>query len=202
MNMFARRSLLTSLSPAMTRRDEIPPPTLAGPRASYFPNVRLRTHENTEVRFYDDLIHGKIVLITFMFANCDGVCPIVTSNLRKVQDLLGDRVGRDVFMYSITLKPREDTPEALSHYAAMHQIKPGWLLLTGQPSDIELLRRKLGFVELDSEKDRDVTQHISVVRFGNESLDRWGACPAMASPAEIVKRVRLVEGPRDMTFPG
>jgi len=192
MERYSRRRLVTSLT-SPTRTREVPASEPSSPRASYFPNVRLRTHEGREVRFYDDLIHGKVVLITFMFANCDGICPTVTTNLRKVQDLLGERVGRDVFMYSITLKPKQDTPAALEHYARMHGIKPGWLFLTGAPSDIEVLRRKLGFVELDPVKDRDLTQHLGVVRFGNEPLDRWGACPAMARPEEIVKRVQLVE---------
>ena len=192
----ARRTFLTTLSGPFATADKNPPVALDGPRASYFPNVRLRTHENDEVLFYDDLIHGKIVVITFMFAKCDGVCPTVTANLRKVQDLLESRVGRDIFMYSITLKPKDDTPDALNHYARMHDIKPGWLFLTGQPADIEVLRRKLGFVELDPKKDRDLTQHLGVVRFGNERFDRWGACPAMANPSEIVKRILLVDGPQ------
>src|SRR5690242_12017621 len=80
--------------------------------AGYFPNVVLETHEGREVRFYDDLLKGKIVLVNFMYSVCRGVCPSVTTNLLKVQKLLGDRVGKDVFIYSITLKPDEDTPAA------------------------------------------------------------------------------------------
>src|SRR4026209_1555209 len=76
----------------------------------YFPNFELTTHEGKKVHFYDDLIKDKIVVINFMYANCQGVCMPVTMNLKKVQNLLGDRVGRDIFMYSITLKPEEDTP--------------------------------------------------------------------------------------------
>ena len=76
-----------------------------------FPNVTLTTHEGKKVRFYDDLIKDKIVLINFMYVKCEGICPGTTANLLKVQKMLGDRVGRDIFMYSITLKPEEDTPE-------------------------------------------------------------------------------------------
>ena len=74
-------------------------------RQRYFPNVILRTQDNKKVRFYDDLIKDKIVTINFFYAKCEGVCPLITTNLVKVQNLLGERVGRDVFMNSITLKP-------------------------------------------------------------------------------------------------
>ena len=197
-----RRSLLASVGFAPSAAASAPQDhirttnVVAGPRAAYFPNVPLWTHEHKQVRFYDDLIQGKIVVITFMFADCDGICPTVTSNLRKVQDLLAPRVGRDIFMYSITLKPKQDTPDVLSHYAAMHQLKPGWQLLTGRPADVEILRRKLGFVDADPQVDADVSQHIGIVRFGNEALDRWSACPALFSPGEIVKRILRMEDSR------
>src|SRR5262245_54554797 len=66
-----------------------------GFHAGYFPNVVLRTHEDREVRFYDDLLKNKIVVINFMYATCERICPLVTANLVQVQKLLGDRVGRD-----------------------------------------------------------------------------------------------------------
>src|SRR5215813_10354945 len=92
-------------------------------RARYFPNVVLTTHEGKKVRFYDDLIKDKIVTINFMYATCEGVCPGITANLVEVQELLGKRVGRDIFMYSITLKPEQDTPKVLKNYVKMHRIK-------------------------------------------------------------------------------
>jgi protein SCO1/2 len=151
--------------------------------------VVLRTHEGKAVRFYDDLIKGKIVVINFMYANCTGICPAMTMNLMKVQEALGGRVGRDIFMYSITLKPRQDDAMALRHYVEMHGIKPGWLFLTGSPGDIETLRRKLGFTDPDPVLDRDSSQHIGVVKFGNEAFDRWAACPALTDADQIVKSI-------------
>ena len=93
------------------------------------------------MRFYDDLIKDKVVVINFMYAQCEGICVPVTQNLKRVQNLLGKRVGRDIFMYSITLKPEEDTPEKLKHYVQMHKLKPGWTFLTGKPDEIQTLRR-------------------------------------------------------------
>src|SRR5580765_8135356 len=74
-------------------------------RQRYFPNLILTTHEGKQVRFYDDLVKDKIVIFNFMYARCEGICMPITLNLRKVQDLLADRMGRDIFMYSFTLKP-------------------------------------------------------------------------------------------------
>src|SRR6266849_2331475 len=112
----------------------------AGPRAGYFPNVALRTHEDKTVRFYDDLIAGKFVVINFMYTGCGDICPAMTANLVEVQRLLGERVGHDIFMYSITLQPELDTPEILRAYAETFGVQPGWLFLTGARDDVELLR--------------------------------------------------------------
>jgi protein SCO1/2 len=165
-------------------------------RDRYFPNVILRTHQNKKVRFYDDLIKDKIVTINFMYAHCEGFCPAITSNLVKVQKLLGPRVGRDIFMYSITLKPEEDTPSALRKYAQMHGAEPGWVFLTGQPGDIELLRRKLGFTDPDPIVDADKSNHIGNVRYGNEALQLWAACPGLAKPEWIVESISWVDWPK------
>lgn len=160
-----------------------------GFRAEYFPNVVLRTHENEAVRFYDDLLKDKVVAINFMYATCEGICPSVTSNLVQVQQILGNRVGRDIFMYSVTLKPEQDTPEVLEQYARMHQIGPGWFFLTGTPADIELIRRKLGAVNLDPLVDADTSSHIGLIRYGNEALERWAACAGQAKPAWIARSI-------------
>ncbi len=120
----------------------------------------------------------------------------ITMNLRKVQKLLGDRVGRDIFFYSITLKPEEDSPSALKEYAQMHNVGPGWLFLTGVPAEIELLRRKLGFTNPDPKLDADKSQHIGMVRYGNERLQLWAACPGMAHASWIVESVSFVDWPK------
>lgn len=166
-----------------------------GPRASYFPNFVLETHENQRVHFYDDLIKGKIVVINMMYAKCDGICPGMTANLLKVQQALGGRVGRDIFMYSLTVQPEQDTPAVLKQYAAMYGVKPGWRFLTGKRTEMEILRRKLGFFNPDPLVDADKSQHIGLVRYGNEALDRWAACPALSEPEQIAKAILWMDGP-------
>ncbi|MGH9970057.1 MAG: SCO family protein [Pyrinomonadaceae bacterium] len=170
-------------------------------RQRYFPNLVLTTHEGRKVRFYDDLIKDKIVIFNMMYAKCNGVCMPITRNLVSVQKLLGDRVGKDIFMYSFTLKPEEDSVRALKHYAHMHRVKPGWSFLTGSMADMELIRRKLGYVDPDPEVDKDKSNHIGVVKYGNEPLERWGGCPGLSSPAWIVETLSWVDWPKDMKVP-
>ncbi|HEX7957715.1 MAG TPA: SCO family protein [Pyrinomonadaceae bacterium] len=158
-------------------------------RERHFPNVPLVTHEGKKVRFFDDLIRDKIVVINFMYAKCEGICPGITTNLVKMQRMLGSRVGRDIFMYSFSLKPEQDTPEALAAYAKMHKVGPGWQYLTGDPADLELLRRKLGFTDPDPLADADKSNHIGNVRYGNEPLQLWAACPGMMKPEMIVESI-------------
>jgi len=166
-------------------------------RQRYFPNLVLTTQEGKKVKFYDDLVKDKIVVFNMFYAKCEGICSPVTRNLVRVQNLLGDRVGKDIFFYSFSLKPKEDTVPALKHYAEMHRVKPGWLFLTGSADDMELLRRKLGFVDPDPEVDKDTSNHIGVLKYGNEPLQRWGGCPGMQAPDAIAEAISWVDWPKD-----
>ena len=154
-----------------------------------FPNLKLQDQDGREVHFYDDLIKDKVVTINFFYAKCEGICPTVTANLAKAQKILGERVGREIFMTSISLKPEHDTPAALKEYAEMFKARPGWSFLTGKPDDVEHLRRSLGFTNLDPRLDKDTSQHIGNVRMGNEPLMLWAACPGMARPEFIAKSI-------------
>jgi protein SCO1/2 len=161
-------------------------------RQRYLPNVELQTQDGKTVHFYDDLVKDKIVTLNFFYAKCEGICPTVTANLARVQNILGEHVGQDVYMNSISLKPEHDTPAVLKEYAQMFKAKPGWTFLTGKPDDIEVLRRSLGFTNLDPKFDKDKSQHIGNVRYGNEPLMLWAACPGMGSPEFLAKSISWV----------
>ena len=164
-----------------------------GTEAQHFPNVALWTQHSTSVRFYDDLIKGRVVMINFMFTTCTSICPRTTANLVKVEEILGERLGRNVWMISISVDPANDTPEVLRRYAAQYDTKPGWSLVTGKQSDIDQIRRKLGAYDNDGDK----TQHSGVLIYGNETTGQWAAMPALADPATIVRSVtRLVRSPK------
>ncbi|UVE16491.1 SCO family protein [Pseudomonas sp. LS44] len=157
------------------------------------PNTPLYTHEGRAVRFYDDLVRDKVVAINMMYASCSGICPTATANLRLVQQLLGERLGRDVFMYSITLQPELDTPQSLKEYVALHHIEPGWLFLTGAPADIEELRYSLGFYDPDPLVDGNKASHSGMLRIGNDAYERWTMAPALATPKQILATINHVD---------
>jgi protein SCO1/2 len=167
-------------------------PRLAINSSSRIPNIPLVSHEGKKVRFYDDLVRDKVVTINMMYVSCADICPTATANLRRVQQLLGARVGRDIFMYSLSLQPELDTPETLKAYAELHRIDPGWLFLTGAAADIEELRYSLGFSDPDPEVDRDQTTHTGMLRIGNDTYQRWSMAPALAEPRQILATINHV----------
>ncbi len=153
-----------------------------------FPNVNLITHHGKQVRFYDDVIRGdKINIINMMYTQCPDVCGGALVNMVRAHKLLGDRMGREVFMYSITLDPRQDTPQVLARHAELLGAGVGWTFLTGQDADIQRLRRALGFVDRDPEVDRDLRSHTGMLRAGNDALNRWTACPAWAPARQLAQ---------------
>lgn len=162
----------------------------------HLPNIPMITHEGKRVFFYDDLVKDKIVTLNFFFAKCDEICPLVTANLAKVEKLLGDQVGRDIHMYSFTLKPKEDTVEVIRNYRKKFGAGPGWTFLTAEPDDMEKLRRGIGFTYPDPAIDKDKTQHIGNVRYGNEPLMYWAACPGMAHAEFLAESLEWIIHPR------
>jgi protein SCO1/2 len=104
-----------------------------------------------------------------------------------VQDLLGERMGRDIFFYSITLTPQRDTPKALRAYAANFETKPGWLFLTGAQADIDRIRRAQGFIDRDPQRDKNVSLHTAMGRYGSDRLDRWGSLSLRNDPETIAQ---------------
>lgn len=168
---------------------------LNGPHADYFPNLIVETHENRRALFYNDLLHGKMVLINCMSIASDAVYP-VTETLVKVQRLLGERVGKDIFMYSLTLDPEHDTPRALGAFAKKHGVNPGWLFLTGKPEVMDALRGRL-FFQVGAHHQHG-SAHLpdcsrGLIRYGNEAVGLWGAVPVKTEPEWIVKRLSWVE---------
>ncbi|MDX6692606.1 MAG: hypothetical protein QOF02_209 [Blastocatellia bacterium] len=160
--------------------------------ASYFPNLELLTQDNKPVRFYNDLLKGKVVLINFLFTTCQGVCSPMTANLVKVQNYLGERVGREVVMISISVDPLTDTPAALKKYSDSFKTQPGWYFLTGDKKNVDWVLYKLGgYVE-------DKQQHSSVLIIGNETTGEWIKVPAMSNPTEIANAVvKLLAPPKE-----
>ncbi len=188
--MFLRAVGGMALLPAMSfAAGRTPAPAPASYGAAYFSNAILQTHDGKTVRFYDDLLKGKFVVINMMYTSCTGICPANTANMKSVQQALGARVGKDIFMYSLSLRPQFDTPDALRDYVRKYDIQPGWTFLTGKPAEMENIRRKLGFYDSDPKLDADISQHTGMVRIGNVPFDRWSMVPALSSTRQIVSSI-------------
>ena len=148
--------------------------------AEYFTNVTLTTQDGVAVRFYDDLLKGKIVAINLIYTTCKYTCPLETARLAQVQRVLGDRMGRDIFFYSITIDPEVDTPAVLKAYAAKYQAGPGWTFLTGKKDDIDLISKKLGLYSPPNPSNPD--GHTPMLVVGNEVTGQWMRNSAVDNP--------------------
>jgi protein SCO1/2 len=177
-----------AVSAAPTDRSEAPKKkSLTRWGADYFPNILLVSHEGESLRFFDDLIKDKVVIINFIYASCPDACPLDTARLAKVQQILGDRVGQDIFLYSITIDPDQDTPEVLAEYAKRFRAGPGWLFLTGNEAEILLLRKKLGLFMAGLDEERK--DHNMSLIMGNQRTGQWMKRSPMDSPYFIAEQV-------------
>jgi protein SCO1/2 len=165
-------------------------PAAQPPGRADFPNALLLNQEGRPVRFYDDLVRGDhTIVIHFMYVQCADICPMTTANLARVQSLLGDRLGREIRIASISIDPVRDTPPILKAYAANFGVRAGWQFLTGRPHSIDQIRRRLGAYERDPERDRDKSQHTGMLVYGNEARGRWGRVSALADPHRIADSI-------------
>ena len=159
-------------------------------RLKHFPNLELVTHEGKSVRFYDDILRDRKVVINFMYTVCGNICTPVTQNILGAQRSL-KHLAKEINFYSISLTPLEDDPASLRAYMRMNNIDAGWTFLTGKPENIEKVRRGLGFAQQSSEADADISNHSGMLRIGDERLVSWGHTPATTSARAIARMIRF-----------
>ncbi len=176
----------------MTKLDYVQA-TVAGSRRP-FPNFLLAAHDGRQVRFYDDLVRGRLVLVSFAYTNCEGSCPASLAVLFATRRLLARKLGRAPDLVTITLDPLRDTVPALAHYVAAHGSPPGWTCVTGPAGSLETLRRYLGFYDPDPRVDADRTQHAALVAIGDDRRGRWQMASTRASAPELAKLALRASG--------
>jgi protein SCO1/2 len=141
--------------------------------ADYFPNYELTAHTGEKLRFFDDVIAGKVVAVNFIFTSCKDVCPMETARMAEVQRILGDRVGEDVFFYSISIDPEHDTVEVLKEYAERFGVDGArWKFLTGDKAEIDRIRDSFGVYSTPVE-EADLSNHNINLVIGNQSTGQW-----------------------------
>ena len=165
---------------------EQPKPEQQSPAQKYFSDVELLDQDGNKVRFYTDVLKGKTVIINAFFTTCTSVCPPMNRNLEKVQDAFGDRVGKDVFIVSISVDPETDTPPRLKEYARRFHAKPGWTFLTGKKENVDWALYKVGqYVETKDD-------HTTGIIVGNEATGLWKKALGLAKATELIQIVKSV----------
>jgi len=154
-----------------------------------FSDIELFTQHGERVRFYEDLVRDRAVLINLMYTTCEKICPANSARLAQIYDMLADWMGTDITLLSISIDPEVDTPERLKRYWEVFGAKPGWLFLTGDYDEIDRLRHELGVYDLDPVIDADKTQHSGVLTFGNDRTDRWVALPVLMHAEQLAMTV-------------
>lgn len=168
-------------------------PEDASPARTYFTDVELVNQNGEKVRFYTDVLKGKTVIVNAFFTTCTSVCPPMNRNMEKIQDVFGDRVGRDIFLVSLTVDPEVDTPARLKDYAQKFHARAGWVFLTGKKENLDWALYKLGqYVEAKDD-------HKTIFIIGNEPTGLWKKAFGMANVAELVQVVESVVNDKGAT---
>lgn len=175
----------------LTMAQELPAPQTPSadsesPAKKYFTDVLLTNQNGQKMRFYSDLLQGKVVIINSFFATCTGVCLPLTRNLEKLQQGLGARMGKDVHILSISVDPVVDTPASLKAYATKLNAGPGWYFLTGDKENVDFVLKKIGhFVDTKE-------SHLNIFIIGNERTGLWKKAYGLAKSDELMKVVDSV----------
>jgi len=164
--------------------------------AGYFPNVPLVTQDGRTVRFYDDLLKGKSVAVNVIYTRCKDECPLETARLVQLARTFGDRMGRDIFFYSISIDPEYDTPAVLKAYAEKYDVGPGWLFLTGKTEDIKLIAKKIGLSRGSDSANRD--GHTASLMVGDVEAGQWMRHSAVDNPQFLSASIGTFLGWRDV----
>jgi len=156
------------------------------PAQKYFTDTVLINQNGEKMRFYADLLHDKVVIINSFFATCQGTCLPMNRNLEKLQQALGDHIGKDVYIISISVDPVVDTPPKLKEYAKKLNARQGWYFLTGEKQSVDFVLNKLGqFVS-------DKQDHLNIFIIGNERTGLWKKAFGLAPSDQLAKVVESV----------
>lgn len=160
-------------------------------------NRTLWTHTGRKVRFYDDLVKGRVITFNLAYTRCTGSCPTGFSRLAEIQEELGDALGREVFMYTLSLDPENDTPRVLREAREDYGARKGWTFLTGTEAGVEEVRRSIGLYDPDPKVDADRSQHSSLLVLGNDRVQRWSRVPLGFKSDQIHRALRRIWMPPD-----
>lgn len=158
------------------------------------PDVAVLDQDGKPLHFYTDLIKGKTVAINFIFTNCTTICPPLAATFARLQKEMGDKVGKDVHLISISVDPVTDTPERLKAWGAKFKAGPGWTFVTGDKQEMDKLLNALGAAVSKRE------DHTPALIIGNDAKGVWTRTYGLAKISQIMGVLQNVrEGKVDET---
>lgn len=165
--------------PAGLPRNANPSQDREARQRNYFTDLELITQDGQEVRFYTDILKNKVVLINFFFTNCVAACPLQSKVLADLQLNLGDQLGKEIFLVSISVDPGRDTPVAMKEYAENFAAQKGWIFLSGKKDRVNWVIYQLGqYIE-------EVDAHSTAYILGNAQADHWKKARPDATAKEL-----------------
>jgi len=183
-------------APPAAAPEAAPPEAAPSQAAQYFTDVELINQDGEPMRFYTDLLAGKAVVINTIFTTCTGICPVMSKTFSRFQEHLGERLGRDVHLISISVDPEHDTPERLKAFGARFGAKPGWYLLTGRPENVAFALGRLG------QQTADPENHQALIFMGNEPTGLWKKTFGLAPAEDLVALLDSVLADEGSETPG
>lgn len=154
---------------------------------NYFSNLEVIDQDGKTLRFYDDVLKDKVVVINFIFTNCQGACPLMTQNLTMVRNMLGVTLGEEINFVSISIDPVRDTPAAMKEFAQTHYAdEAGWRFVTGNQENLEYIVKKLG------QYNEEVEAHSTLLLAANVRTAHWTKIPPNVPPNGIVQQLRAL----------
>lgn len=145
------------------------------------PDLVLRDHNGRKVRFYSDLIKDKVVVLSFFYTSCIYTCTTQGKTFSELQSLLGDRLGKSVFLISVTTDPARDTPARLKTWSKDYNLQPGWTLVTGDVSEMNQLL--LPFTG----NPAGAGMHLPTTFIGNDKTGAWTSAAGVFTPEDVLK---------------
>jgi cytochrome oxidase Cu insertion factor (SCO1/SenC/PrrC family) len=155
----------------------------------FFTDLEVIDQNGERLRFYSDVLKDRVVLISFIFTNCEGACPMVAQKLKQTRSMMVDAIKDDVWFVSISIDPERDTPEAMKKFAENQGVDESrWIFLTGEKQNLETIIKKLG------QYTPDIEAHSTLMLAGNTRTRHWTRVMPMVPPEGIAQQMRaLVE---------
>jgi protein SCO1 len=147
------------------------------------PDVQVVDQDGRRFRFFTDLVKGRTVAINFMFTTCTTICPPLAVTFARVQQELGDAVGNDVLLISVSVDPVTDIPPRMKAYMAKFGARPGWLFVGGSKPDIDALLGALGAYVSDK------NDHTPMILIGNEKAGFWTRAFGLAPAGKLASLI-------------